>query len=52
MNIGNDSEETSIERLVDVVLRLAEYSPTIERSPRPDGLARATLSGHHAAAGC
>jgi UDP-glucuronate decarboxylase len=37
VNIGNDSEETSIERLVDVVLRAAEYSPTIAALPAPSG---------------
>jgi UDP-glucose 4-epimerase/UDP-glucuronate decarboxylase len=37
VNIGNDSEETSIERLVDVVLRTAGYSPTIAALPAPSG---------------
>jgi len=37
VNIGNDSEETSIERLVEVVLRAAGYSPTIVALPAPSG---------------
>jgi UDP-glucuronate decarboxylase len=37
VNIGNDAEEVSIERLVDLVLRLAEFAPTIESRPAPAG---------------
>lgn len=37
VNIGNDAEEVSIERLVDLVLRLAEFAPTIEARPAPKG---------------
>jgi UDP-glucuronate decarboxylase len=37
VNIGNDAEETSIERLVGVVLRAAGYSPALERLPAPAG---------------
>jgi UDP-glucuronate decarboxylase len=37
VNIGNDAEEVSIERLVDLVLRLAEFAPTIEARPAPMG---------------
>jgi len=36
VNIGN-AEEVSIERLVDIVLRLAEFAPAIERRPAPAG---------------
>ena len=37
VNIGNDAEEVSIDRLVDIVLRLAEFAPAIERRPAPAG---------------
>jgi UDP-glucose 4-epimerase/UDP-glucuronate decarboxylase len=37
VNIGNDAEEVAIERLVDLVLRLAEFTPTIEARPAPAG---------------
>jgi UDP-glucuronate decarboxylase len=37
VNIGNDAEEVPIERLVDIVLRLAEFAPAIERRPAPAG---------------
>jgi UDP-glucuronate decarboxylase len=37
VNIGNDAEETSIERLVGVVLDAAEYTPTLEGLPAPSG---------------
>jgi len=37
VNIGNDAEEVPIERLVDLVLRLAAFAPTIERRPAPAG---------------
>lgn len=37
VNIGNDAEETSVERLVAIVLRLAGFTPAIERRPAPAG---------------
>ena len=37
VNIGNDAEETSIERLLGLVLRTAGWAPTIERLPAPAG---------------
>ena len=37
VNIGNDAEEASIERLVDLVLRIAEFAPTIAGRPAPAG---------------
>ena len=37
VNIGNDAEEIAIERLVELVLRLADFAPTIESRPAPAG---------------
>ncbi|MGH7302698.1 MAG: NAD-dependent epimerase/dehydratase family protein, partial [Candidatus Rokuibacteriota bacterium] len=37
VHIGNDAEETSIERLVQVVLRAAGHTPTLRSLPAPSG---------------
>jgi UDP-glucose 4-epimerase/UDP-glucuronate decarboxylase len=37
VNIGNDTEETAVEDLVAMVLRVAGVSPRIERLPAPAG---------------
>ena len=37
VNIGNDAEETPIERLLSLVLRIAGFAPRIEGLPAPAG---------------
>jgi UDP-glucose 4-epimerase/UDP-glucuronate decarboxylase len=37
VNIGNDTEETAVEDLMGLVLRLARFSPRIEDRPAPPG---------------
>lgn len=37
VNIGNDTEETTVEDLLALILRLADFEPTIERVPAPAG---------------
>jgi UDP-glucose 4-epimerase/UDP-glucuronate decarboxylase len=37
VNIGNDAEETRVEDLVTLVLRLAGHRPRLERLPAPVG---------------
>jgi UDP-glucose 4-epimerase/UDP-glucuronate decarboxylase len=37
VNVGNDSEETRVEDLVALVLRLAAFRPRLERLPAPAG---------------
>src|SRR5207248_2260563 len=37
VNIGNDTEETVIDDLVALVLRLAAFAPRLERRPPPAG---------------
>jgi len=37
VNIGNDTEETRIDDLVSLVLRLADLTPRLERLPAPAG---------------
>lgn len=37
VNVGNDTEETAVEDLMALVLRLARFSPRIEDRPAPPG---------------
>lgn len=37
VNIGNDAEETTVEHLLERILRIADFSPTRERLPAPPG---------------
>jgi UDP-glucuronate decarboxylase len=37
VNIGNDADETTIERLLALVLDVAGFAPTIDRRPAPAG---------------
>jgi len=37
VNIGNDIEETTVAELLDRILRVADFSPTLEPLPAPIG---------------
>jgi UDP-glucose 4-epimerase/UDP-glucuronate decarboxylase len=37
VNVGNDTEETRVEDLVALILRLADFRPRLERLPAPAG---------------
>lgn len=37
VNVGNDTEETTVGQLLDRILRVADFSPTLERLPAPAG---------------
>jgi len=37
VNVGNDTEETTVRHLLDRILRLADFAPTLEPLPAPPG---------------